>query len=293
MAPAPGVRRGRRRAVLVGEHLATLDGGMAGGMGPNSTGTVTSADGTAIAYERMGAGPPLILVDCAGHYRALSSFGGLAGRLAHRFTVYQYDRRGRGDSGDTPPYSVDREVEDLAALVDVAGGSARLYGYSSGALLALHAAASGLAIASMALLEPPIDTSGEPGAQAAFIAELRRRVAAGPAGDAVGYFLTSAGVPDEIVTDMRGGDTWSAMGPIAHTLVYDSVISEATTRELLASVTVPTLVLDSQGSSDDLTGMAATVAGWLPHSSHRSLAGAWHGVPDDVLAPVLADYFAR
>jgi pimeloyl-ACP methyl ester carboxylesterase len=257
------------------------------------SGMVASTDGTAIAYQRVGAGPVLILVDCAGHYREFSSFDGLEGLLARHFTVYQYDRRGRGDSGDTPPYAVDRELEDLAALIDVAGGSAHLYGFSSGGLLALHAAASGLPIGRMALLEPPIETNEDPSAQTAFTAELSRRIAAGQPDDAVGYYLTGCGVPDEIVTGMRASHAWSAMEKVAHTLVYDSLISEATTRQLLASVTVPTLVLDSQGSPDDLTGMAATVAAWLPNSSHRSLAGTWHGVPDDVLAPVLTDYFQR
>lgn len=265
--------------------MATLESGIAG--------TVTSTDGTAIAYERVGAGPALILVDCAGHYRELSSFDGLAGPLAGHFTVYRYDRRGRGDSGDTPPYAVGREVEDLAALIDAAGGSAHLYGFSSGGLLALHAAAGGLAIGRMALLEPPIETGEDTAVQAAFTAELRRRIAAGPAGAAVEYFLTSCGVPDEMVTGMRASQAWSAMEKVADTLVYDAAISEATTRQLLASVTVPTLVLDSQGSPDDLTGMAATVAAWLPHSFHRSVAGAWHGVPDDVLAPILTDFFQR
>jgi hypothetical protein len=100
-------------------------------------------------------------------------------------------------------------------------------------------------------------------------------------------------VPDGIVTGMRASHAWSTMEKVAHTLVYDAAISEATTRKLLASVTVPTLVLDSQGSPDDLTGMAAAVAAWLPNSTHQSLAGTWHGVPDDVLAPILNDYFQR
>jgi hypothetical protein len=198
-----------------------------------TSGTVRSTDGTAIAYERVGAGPALILVDCAGHYREFSSFDGLVAPLAGHFTVYRYDRR------------------------------------------------------------PPIETNESSAAQAAFTVELARRVTAGPAGDAVGYFLTGCGVPDEIVTGMRAGHAWSAMEKVAHTLVYDAVISEATTRRLLASVTVPTLILDSQGSPDDLAGMAATVAAWLPNSSHQSLAGTWHGVPEDVLAPILIDYFQR
>ncbi len=117
---------------------------------------VLSADGTRIAFERAGDGPALILVEPAGHYRALSAVAGLVPLLAGRFTVYTYDRRGRGDSTDTLPYAPAREVEDLAALIDHAGGSAHLYGFSSGALLAMHAAAAGLPVGRLALLEPPL-----------------------------------------------------------------------------------------------------------------------------------------
>lgn len=250
---------------------------------------VTSRDGTSIAYERVGTGPALVLVDAAGHYREFTSFGGLIDLLKADFTVYHYDRRGRGGSADTQPYAVEREVDDLAALIEEAGGSAFLYGYSSGSLLALHAAASGLAIPKMALLEPPIEMDDRSG-QAAFTAGLADLVGAGRRDAAVEYFLTGIGVPDEIVAGMRETPSWSAIEAVAPTLVYDSVISEASTVQLLASVAVPTLVLDSEGSSDDLTGMAATVARTMPNAVHRSLPGEWHDVPDEVLAPALTDF---
>lgn len=253
--------------------------------------TVTSKDGTSIAYERAGTGPALILIDAAGHYREFSSFGGLIGLLAADFTVYHYDRRGRGDSTDVTPYAVEREVDDVAALIDEAGGSAFLYAFSSGGLVALHAAASGLTIPRMALLEPPIAPDEDRAEQKAFTAELAALVAAGGRDAAVEHFVASIGVPDEIVAGMRETRSWAAMEAVAHTLVYDSLVSEATSFHLLASVTVPTLVLDSEGSSDDLTGMAATVASGMPNASHRSLAGAWHGVADDVLAPALIEFF--
>jgi pimeloyl-ACP methyl ester carboxylesterase len=253
--------------------------------------TVTSTDGTVIAYERTGQGPALILIDAAGHYREFTSFAGLIYLLAPRFTVYHYDRRGRGRSTDTLPYAVEREVDDLAALINEAGESASLYAFSSGGLLALHAAATGLPISRMALLEPPIERDEDRSAQRAFTTELANLVAAGRPEDAVEFYLTSIGVPDDIVEDMRGSASWSAMASVAPTLVYDSLISEATSFDLLTSVTLPTLVLDSEGSSDDLIGMAATVAGALPNGCHRSLAGEWHGVSDEVLAPVLIDFF--
>jgi pimeloyl-ACP methyl ester carboxylesterase len=258
-----------------------------------TSGTVRSKDGTWIAYEHTGTGPPLILVDAAGHYRQFSSFGGLVGLLAADFDVYNYDRRGRGASSDTGPYAVRREVDDLAALIERAGGSAHVYAFSSGGLLALHAAASGLGIPKLALLEPPIERDGDRSAQRAFTAELGELLAAGRRKAAVEFYLTGIGVPAEMVAGMRDTPAWSAMEAVAHTLVYDSMISEATSFRVLASVTVPTLVLDSEGSSDDLTGMAATVAGAMPAAAHRSLAGEWHGVADDVLAPVLTEFFTR
>jgi pimeloyl-ACP methyl ester carboxylesterase len=156
---------------------------------------VRSVDGTEIAFERHGTGTALILVDAAGHYRAFSSFGGLIGLLAGDFTVYHYDRRGRGESTDRAPYAVEREVDDLAALIKEAGGSAFLYGFSSGALLAAHAAASGLAIPKLALLEPPMASEQDRAAQSAFTAELRQLVAAGRREAAVEHFLSSIGVP--------------------------------------------------------------------------------------------------
>lgn len=145
-------------------------------------------------------------------------------------------------------------------VIDEAGGSAFLYGYSSGGLVALHAAASGLPIPKLVLLEPPIGAEEDRPAQTLFTAELAELVAAGRRSAAVEHFLTSIGLPTEMIAGMRETQSWSAMEAVAHTLVYDSMISEATTSQLLASVAVPTLVLDSEGSSDDLTGMAATVA---------------------------------
>jgi pimeloyl-ACP methyl ester carboxylesterase len=182
-------------------------------------------------------------------------------------------------------------VEDLAALIDQAGGSAFVYGFSSGGLLALHAAAQGLTIPRLAVLEPPIATDADRPGQSSFAAEITELLAAGRREAAVSFVLTSIGVPDEVMAEMREDRSWSAMEAVAHTLVYDSKLSEAMSRQLLASVTVPTLVLDSQGSGDDLTGMAASVSKHMPNTTHRSLAGQWHGVSDGVLAPALTDFF--
>ncbi len=262
-----------------------------------SDGTVTSADGTVIAYECAGSGPALVLVEAAGHFRGFSSFTGLAGLLAGEFTVFQYDRRGRGGSADTQPYAVAREVEDLAALIGRAGGAAALYGYSSGALVALHAAAGGLPVTRLAVLEPPFDDEhGDDGggsgraAQAAFTAELAALVAEGRRDAAVERFVTGIGVPDDVVAQLRGTPSWTAMEQVAHTLVYDSIVSEATSKRLLASVRVPALVLHSTGSDERLSTMAAAVAAAMPGGSCRGLPGEWHGVDDEVLAPALAAF---
>jgi pimeloyl-ACP methyl ester carboxylesterase len=247
---------------------------------------VTSADGTTIAVESAGSGPALILVDAAAHYRAFSSFSGLIPFLSRDFTVYHYDRRGRGDSGDATPYAVEREVEDLGALVDLAGGSAAVHGFSSGALLSMHAAAAGVSITRMTLLEPPFATEDEAAAQSDFTAGLREQLASGGNDAALEFFLADI-LPKEVRAQMRDDGSWASMAAVAPTLVHDSLISEATTPEVLARVEAPVLVLDSRGSTDDLTGMAADVAGLLPDAVHRSLPGTWHGVPDDALAAAI------
>ena len=254
-------------------------------------GRVTSADGTTIAYDVTGDGPPLVLVEAAGHHRGFSSFDGLAPLLAADFTVVRYDRRGRGGSGDTPPYALDREIDDLAALIDALGGRSFLYGFSSGALLALHAAARGLDVPRVVVLEPPV-AEDDVGGASDFTRRLAALVADGRHEDAVTAFHEGIGVPAEVLSGLRGSPAWDAMVAIAPTLVHDAVIGDASPPGALAGVDVPVLVLDSEGSTDDLTGMAATVARHLPQGTHRSLAGEWHGVPDADLAAALVEFLA-
>lgn len=251
---------------------------------------VVSEDGTRIAFDREGSGPPVVLVEPAGHYRDLSAFDELRPWLTPHHAVYTYDRRGRGESADAQDYDPDREVADLAALLGLIGEPVRLYGYSSGALLALRAAARGVPIAAMALLEPPLP---EPNSLPDPLTdELAALVADGRLADAVEHFHRCIGVPDEYLDQMRDSPTFNKMVPIAATLVYDCRIADSTTPELLADVTVPTLILDSDGSTDDLTGWAAEAAARIPGATHRSLPGSWHSVDDEVLADVLLAHFA-
>jgi alpha-beta hydrolase superfamily lysophospholipase len=252
----------------------------------------TSRDGTLIAFERTGSGPPLILVDAAAGFRGFGPTRPLAEQLSSRFTVFSYDRRGRGDSTDTPPYAVDRELEDLQALIDVAGGSAFVYGFSSGAVLALHAAARGLPIDKLALLEPALDLDRDPAAAPdPLAAEVSALIAAGRRGDAFAHFQTSIGVPEEMIEAMRHAPAWPVLEALAHTLVYDLTITSSFTPDRLSSIAAPTLVLTSEATDDRLQRWGRAIAEALPDARQRSLPGEWHGVAPDVLAPVLEEFF--
>lgn len=250
--------------------------------------TVRSGDGTTIAYERIGAGPPVVMV--VGAFNDRSTAAPLARLLAGHVTGYVYDRRGRGDSGDTPPYSVDREVDDLAALIDAAGGSAALFGYSSGAVLALKAAARGLAVPALALYEPPYPVDGIAGRPPSDLAaRLAGLVAAGRRGDAVALFQTEAlGMPEELTGQIRRSPFWPALEAMAHTVAYDVTITDDQDLPAeLSAVTAPVLVLSGGRSPAWLREAATSVAHALPRGRHESLAGQTHQFTPEVLAPVL------
>lgn len=253
--------------------------------------TVTSQDGTTIGYTRAGTGPALIMIDAASGFRGFSPMTGLAKRLEPSFTVITYDRRGRGESGDAAPYAVDREVEDLAALIDAAGGSACVYGFSSGALLGLYAASQGLPITKVAMLEPPLEIDGPPNVTN-LAAEINDLVAAGRRGDAVVHFHNSIGVPEDITSGMQQSPAWPALESIAHTLAYDSTITSTFPVARLPEITTPALVLASTASDERLRGWAEGLADALPDATFRTLPGEWHGISEELLAPVLSDFFA-
>lgn len=264
---------------------------------------VMSKDGTPIAVDQRGQGSALILVSLAFGTRA--DVAGLAAALAPDFTVFAYDRRGRGDSGDTAPYAIQREIDDVDAVLDAAGGSTFVFGHSSGAVLALDAAqALPSKIAKLALYEPPfIVDNSRPPMPAEFAAQLRELIAAGRRGDAVAYWQTNLGIPAEAIAQMRQSPMWAGFEALAPTLAYDATIMGDTQHgdpappRRWVSVTVPTLVMDGttmMGREDFHTFMrhgADELASVLPNAQRRILAGQDYGPADDVLAAALKTFF--
>ena len=257
-------------------------------------GETTSRDGTPIAFDRLGAGPVLVLVDGALSHRRLGVMAGLAAAAASDFTVYRYDRRGRGDSGDTAPYSVAREVEDLEAVIAAAGGSASVCGLSSGAALALEAAARGAAVAKLVLYEPPFSVEPEDPEQArAYRERLDALLADGRRGDAVEWFLAHAGVPAEALAAMRAEPQWPQFEAVAPTLAYDhAALGDGTVpRERAARVTAPTLVANGGESPNFFREAAQATADAIPGGRHAVLEGqAWGQVEAGALAGLLRDF---
>lgn len=260
---------------------------------------VTSKDGTQIAFDRIGQGPALILVDGALCHRAAGPNPALAKELARSFTVYTYDRRGRGASGDTAPFAPEREIEDLAAMVEEAGGTAFLYGISSGAALAMAAVESGLPVSKVAVYEAPfVVDDTRPPIPDDYVRQLEEMVATGRQGQAVAYFMRKGvNLPGVIVAMMRFMPAWSSMKSIVNTLLYDvAFVAEYERGKPLpagpwASVKIPTLVIDGSKSPAWMRNGMRAWAGVLPNAEHRTLDGQTHIVKAEALAPVLEGFF--
>jgi len=259
--------------------------------------TVSSADGTKIAYDQQGDGPALILIDGAMNSRSSGPKPELATLLSRHFTVYSYDRRGRGDSGDTLPYAVDREIEDIEALIGDAGGTAYLFGHSSGACLALEATVKlGSKVTGLAMYDPPYDDDPAAGqAWREYIKHLTTALAEGRRGDAVALFMRYVGMPDGQIDGMRRTPFWPAAEAIAPTLGYDhaGVIGEdnSVPTGLAARVGVPALVIDGGASLPFMHDTARTLSQAMPHARRRTLEGQTHDINPGVLAPVLVEFF--
>jgi pimeloyl-ACP methyl ester carboxylesterase len=261
--------------------------------------TVTSSDGTPIAFDRLGDGPPVIVVGGQLCDRAMTR--PTAEELAKHFTVFNYDRRGRGDSGDTAPYAVEREIEDLGALIAEATGTASVYAHSSGAGLALHAAAHALPIAKLVLHEPPYNPDGEEEERRIsreYAENLEAILAEDRLGDAVELCMTTIGMPQEAVEGMRHTPRWAELEAMAPTLAYDSeIMGDSSTggtvpTDLAGCVTSESLVLVGGASPAWMIDVGRQVADALPNGRYRVLDGQEHVVAPEVLVPVLAEFFA-
>jgi pimeloyl-ACP methyl ester carboxylesterase len=263
--------------------------------------TVTSKDGTTIAYDVSGAGPALILVGGMFEQRAMESDTSKLATfplLTEHFTVYHYDRRGRGDSTDTLPYAVAREIEDIETLINEAGGSAFLSGISSGAALAFEATVVlGAKVRKLAMYDPPYNDDDE--AQQTwrqFRNDLDQAIAEERYGDAVGLFMMVTGMPAEHLDGMRELPFWTMLEAIAPTIAYDvTAIGENATVpvEKAKGVTTPTLLLNGELSYPFMLMSGATLANALPNVEYRILAGQTHEVEPEAIAPVLVEFFTR
>jgi pimeloyl-ACP methyl ester carboxylesterase len=266
--------------------------------------TVTSKDGTTIAYDQSGQGPVVIFVDGALQYRAFDQgMAPLADLLAQHFTVIHYDRRGRGDSTDAlsrkfePALALQREIEDIEALIDAAGGSASLYGISSGAALAMEAASQlGDKVKKLAMYEAPYnDDESAQQTWRNYAKQLRELLAAGRNGDAVGLFMMLVGAPPDQVEGMRQHPMWPLWEAVAPSLAYDHIADlgeDATVpTERASRVSVPTLIMDGSDSFPFMHATAKTLTESIPNARQHTLEGQTHEVAAEALAPVLIEFF--
>jgi pimeloyl-ACP methyl ester carboxylesterase len=258
-----------------------------------------SKDGTLIAFDEIGQGPPLLLVDGALCYRGFGPMKEIAGLLKDHFTVYIYDRRGRGDSGDTTPWSLDREVEDIEALLHETGGSAFVMGLSSGAALSLEAARRGAPIRRLALFEAPFVVDDKyPRMGDDYLPQLKALVAADQRGAAVKQFMRRVGVPGLMLGVMPLLPMWKKLKAVAPTLVYDISIVEPFQQgrplpaDRWSGMTVPTLVIDGGKSPAWMRSGMRALASAIPGARYETLPGQTHMVKAGVLAPVLAGFFS-
>jgi pimeloyl-ACP methyl ester carboxylesterase len=257
---------------------------------------VTSKDGTRIAYDVSGSGPGVILIDGALTYRSFGPMPRLAALLAPHFTAIHYDRRGRGDSGDTQPYAVDREVEDVEALIDTVGGSAFLFGISSGVALALEVALRlGDKVEMLALYEPPYnDDTGAAKEWDDYTTRLAEAVVADRRGDAVALFMGLVGVPADQIDGMRRAPMFAQFEAVAPTLAYDAAVlgeDRAVPTVRAARVTVPALVMNGGAGLPFMRDTAKSLAKAMSFGRYRELEGQTHDVAPQVLAPVLIEEF--
>jgi pimeloyl-ACP methyl ester carboxylesterase len=260
---------------------------------------VTSKDGTTIAYDQIGAGQTVILIDGALCYRSFGPMPGLANLLAPHCTVITYDRRGRGDSSNSEPYAIEREVEDIEALIHEAGGAACLFGTSSGAALALEAALKlGDRVKKLAMYEAPYNSDDAAGREFQdYTRQLKELLAENRCGDAVALFMKLVGAPDDQIEGMRHAPVWPIFEAVAPTLAYDAAAlgkDRSVPTERAARVKAPALVMDGGANLVLMPFMhktATALAQAIPNAGQCTLEGQRHDVDINVLAPVLTEFF--
>lgn len=263
--------------------------------------SVTSKDGTEITYEKTGSGPAVILIDGATGTMASGFSAHLATLLSPKLTAYYYDRRGRGASGDTQPFAVEREIDDIQALIDAAGGTACLYGISSGACLALEAALKlGPKVGKLAMYEAPYDSSPEAAeVWHQYRKNLDAALKAGKRGDAVVLFMKLVGVPEDMINGMRNSPMWPGLEAVAPTLAYDAAAmgdDRSVPTDRVTALKTPVLVMDGGANLTMMPFMsksADALAAALPHAERKTLPDQRHDVDPEVLAPVLAEFFSN
>lgn len=261
------------------------------------TRTTKSADGTTIAYQTDGEGPPIVLV--GGATQRKEDWAALLHALAElRFCAVTYDRRGRGDSGDSAPYAVEREIEDLAAVITANGGTAGIHGQSSGGALANRATAAGLGITSLSTFETPYRLGEGPMPPADYVEHLQELSDADDPASMLEYFMVAGvGQPQEQVDQMKQLPFWDSLVPLGRTVLYDALCLGSSLAplptDLLGSITVPMLCLGSTGSPEWLRAGAEASAKAAPDGRYVVLEGDFHSAPTHLLAPVLADHHRR
>jgi len=256
---------------------------------------VISKDGTSIAFEKSGNGPTVIVVDGALCSRAFGPTPKLVPLLDNNFTVVTYDRRGRNESGDTAPYTVEREIEDIEALINEIGDSAYIIGFSSGAALAFRAAASGLSIKKLAMYEAPyVMNMGGHNPPADTAEQLKQLIATERRSAAVKFFMKDmVGMPGIISAIMSLLPIWKKLKAVAHTIPYDAAIMDGFTipTALAAKINIPTLVMNGSKSPVSLRNASKKMSEVIPNAQYQILAGQTHDVSMKVIAPELISFF--
>lgn len=252
------------------------------------TDIAVSDDGTEIGWTRQGSGPPLVIIHSVAASRATTPQPTLPTALSLHFTVYTYDRRGTGKSGNTLPYAVEREFEDLAAIIAVAGGNPDVYGFSSGASLALQAAEAGLRIRRLVLLEPPLSPVADPDFE--LRAEAQRRIDADLADARLWFSTDVVGVPEEVLEGLPSPGTEDLEN--TRTIVHELTFLPGTPAARFASVDTPTLIMASDHTAPEILQWAADLEESMPHATRRVLPGEWHGVDDATLTQTIREFLS-